>query len=76
MMHFFPTFCPQQIFYPLFLNKDGKSKLSKLNYRYRQYASLIKTVLLESQCLQSYEGILDIFRPKFKEDHYNLRGPG
>ena len=67
MIHiFFPqkcTFSPQSIFYPLFLNEDGRSRgkrLSKLHYRFRQYSTLPKTILLESQYLQSYNDLLQI----------------
>ena len=37
------TFCPQLIFYSLFLNEDdgiSKSRLSKLHYQFRRYTSL------------------------------------
>ena len=55
------TFPPQSIFYPLFLNEDGRireKRLSKLHYRFRRYSTLPKTVLHESQYLQSYESNL------------------
>ena len=77
---FLPTknpFCPQPIDYPLFLHEDGgigKNRLSKLHYRFQQYTRLIKTVQLESQILQSYESLLDIFRPNFEEDSHNFAG--
>ena len=51
------TFSLQLIFYPLFLNEDGrilKNGLSKLHYRFRRYSTLTKTILLEFQYLQSY----------------------
>ena len=41
------TFSPQSIFYPLFLNEDGrilKKSLSKLHYWLRRYSTLTKTV--------------------------------
>ncbi len=40
----------------------------------QRYTSLIRTVQLESQCLQSYDGLLEIFRPNFEEDHPNFAG--
>ena len=64
---FFPpqksTFFPQSIFYPLFLNEDGRireKRLSQLHCRFRRYSTLPKTVLLESQYLQSYDDLLQI----------------
>ena len=56
------TFCPQPIFDSLFLHEDGricKKRLSKLHHRFRRYTSLIKIVWLESQCLQSYDGLVE-----------------
>ena len=53
-MHFFPTID----FLPLFLNEDGRirgKRLGKLHCRFRRYSTLTKTVLLESQYLQSYD---------------------
>ena len=58
-MHFSPTID----FLPLFLNEDGrilKNGLSKLHYQFRRYSTLTKTFLLESQCLQSYDELLQI----------------
>ena len=58
-MHFFPTID----FLPLFLNEDGRIRekgLSKLHCRFRRYSTLTKTVLLESQYLQSYDDLLQI----------------
>ena len=79
MMYFFPpqksTFSPQSIFYALFLNEDGRirgKRLSKLHYRFRRYSTLPKTVLLESQYLQSYDSLPDFRRPKFEEDLHNF----
>ena len=69
------TFSQQLIFYPLFLNEDGrilKNGLSKLHYWFRQYSTLTKTVLLESQYLQIYDGLSDFLRPKFEEDRHNF----
>ena len=66
------TFSPHSIFSPLFLNEDGrvlKNGLSKLHYRFRRYSTVPKTVLLESQYLQSYDSIPDFLRPKFEEDY-------
>ena len=67
MIHFFPpqkcTLSQQSIFYPLFLNEDGRisgKRLSKLHYRFRRYSTLPKTVSLESQYLQSYDDLLQI----------------
>ena len=67
MIHFPPPtkmhFFPQSIFYPLFLNEDGRirgKRLGKLHYRFRRYSTLLKTVLLESQYLQSYDDLLQI----------------
>ena len=62
---------PHNYFYRLFLNEDGrilKNGLSKLHYRFRQCSTLTKTVLLESQYLQSYDRLPDFLRPKFEED--------
>ena len=59
------TFSPQSVFCPLFLNEDGrilKNCLSKLHYRFRRYSTLTKTVLLESQYLQSYGSLPDFLR--------------
>ena len=58
------TFSPKSIFYPRFLNEDGRireKRLSKLHYRFRRrYSTLPKTVLLESQYLQCYDDLLQI----------------
>ena len=57
-------------FYPLFLNEGGrilKNGLSKLHYRFRRFSTLTKTVLLESQYLQSYDSLPDFLRPKLKK---------
>ena len=65
------TFSAQSIVYTLFLKEDGrnlKNGLSKLHYRFRRYSILTKTVLLESQYLQSYDSLPDFLRPKFEED--------
>ncbi len=65
------------IFFPLFLNEGGrikKNRLSKLHYRFQRYTSLIKSVYLESQCLLSYDGVLDFFRPNFEVLHHNSIG--
>ena len=73
-IHFLQT---QTIFSRLFLTEDGKIetiRFSKLHYRFRRYKSLIKTVWPESHGLQSYVGLLDIFRPKFEEDLHNSAG--
>ena len=66
MIHFVSlqkcTFSPQSIFYPLFLNNDGRirgKRPSKLHYRLR-YSTLLKTFLLESQYVQSYDDLLQI----------------
>ena len=70
-MHFFP----QSIFYPLFCNEDGrirKNLLSELHYRFRRYSTLPKTVLLESQYLQSYEDLLQILAYENQEDCHNF----
>ena len=64
------TFSPQSIFNPLFLNEDGrilKNGLSKLHNRFRRYSTLTRTVLLESQYLQSYASLPDFLRPKTEE---------
>ena len=69
------TFSQQSIFYTLFLNEDGrilKNGLSKLHYRFRRYSTLPKTVLLESQYLQSYDSLPDFLKPKFEEDRHNF----
>ena len=71
------TFPPQSIFYPLFLNEDGRilktwNGFSKLHHRFRRYSTLTKTVLLESQYLQSYDSLSDFLRPKFEEDRHNF----
>ena len=66
---------PQSIFYTLFLNDEGrilKNGLSKLHYRFRRDSTLTKTVLLESQYLQSYDSLSDFLRPKFEEDRHNF----
>ena len=66
---------PQSIFYPLFLNEDGripKNGLSKLHYRFRRYSTLTNTVLLESQYLQSYDYLLQILAKENQEDCYNF----
>ena len=58
-IHCFPTIN----FLRLFLNEDGrirKKRLSKLHYRFRRYSTLPKTVLLESQYLQSNDDLLQI----------------
>ena len=67
MIHFFSpqkfTFSPQSIFYPHFLNEDGRireKRLSKLHYRFRRYSTLPKAILIESQYLQSYDDLLEI----------------
>ena len=67
MIHFFSpqksTFSLQSVFYPLFLNEDGRirgKRLSKLHYRFRRYSTLPNTVLLESRYLQSYDYLLQI----------------
>ena len=68
-------FSPQSIFYPLFLNEDGrilKNDFSTLLYRFRRYSTLTRTVLLESQNLQSYDSLPDFLRPKFEEDRHNF----
>ena len=44
----------------------------KLHYRFRRYSTLTKTVLLESQHLQSYDSLPDFLRPKFEEDRHNF----
>ena len=70
-MHFFPTID----FLHTFLNEDGrilKNGLGKLHYRFRRYSTLTKTVLLESQYLQSYDSFPDFVRPKFEEDSHNF----
>ena len=70
-MHFFPTID----FLPTFRNKDGrilKNDLCKLHYRFWQYSTLTKTVLLESQYLQRYDSLPDFLRPKFEEDRHNF----
>ena len=36
-----------------------KNGLSELHYRFRRYSTLTKTVLLESQYLQSYDSLPD-----------------
>ncbi len=36
-----------------------KNRLGELHYRHQRYTSLIKTVQLESQCLQSYDVLLE-----------------
>ena len=68
------TFCQQTIFYFLFLNEIDrilKSRSSKLHCRFWRSTSLIKTVYLESQCLQSYYCLLKILALKYKEGlHY------
>ena len=67
------TFPQQSIFYPLFLNEDGrilKNSHSKLHYRFRRYSTLLKSVLLESQYQQSYDSFPDFLRPKFEEDRH------
>ena len=46
--------------------------LSKLHYRFRQYSTLTKTVLLESQYLQSYDSLPDFLGLKFEEDRHNF----
>ena len=69
------TFSQQLIFYQFFLNEDGrilKNGLSKLLYQFRRYSILTKTVLLESQYLQSYDSLPDFLRPKFEEDRHNF----
>ena len=69
------TFSLQSIFYPLFLNEDGKireKRLSKLHYRFRRYSTLTTTVLLESQYLQSYDSLPDFLRPNFEEYRHNF----
>ena len=69
------TFSPQSICYPLFLNKDGrilKNGLSKLHYRFQRYSNLTKTVLLETQYLQSYDSLPDFLWPKFEQDRHNF----
>ena len=78
-IHFFCpqkfTFCPQPIFFPLFLNENDtiwKNRLGELLYRFRQYASLITTVQLESQCLQSYDGLLQNLAWTYQEGLHNL----
>ena len=75
MMHFFghknslfPSNRFSTVFFSLKSNiiwrlQNMKNHLSKLHYRFRRYTSLIKTVELESLCLQFCEGLLDIFRP-------------
>ena len=67
MIHFVSlqkcTFSPQSIFYPLFLNEDGRirgKRLSMLHNRFLRYSTLPKTLLLESQYLQSYDDFLQI----------------
>ena len=63
-MRLFPTFD-----FLLFLNEDGRIRekhISKLHYRFRRYSTLTKTVLLESQYLQSYGRLPDFLRPKFE----------
>ena len=69
------TFSPQSIFYPLFLNEDGRirgKRFSKLHYRFRRYPTLPKTVLLESQYLQSYDDFLQILASENQEDRHNF----
>ncbi len=71
------TFSPQSVFYSLFLNEDSrirKNISSKLHYRFQRCTSLIKRVQLEFQCLPSYDGLLEMFRPNFEEDHHNFPG--
>ena len=74
----FPTkihFSPTINFFPLFLNEDGrilKNGIFKLHYQFRRYSTLTKTVLHESQYLQSYDSFPDFPRPKFKEDRHNF----
>jgi hypothetical protein len=61
----------------LFLNEGGRIKknhLSKLHYQFQRYTSLIKSVQLELQCLQSYDGFPDFYRPIFEELHHNSIG--
>ena len=41
--------------------------VSKLHYQFRQYSTLTKTVLLESQYLQSYDSLPDFLRPNLKK---------
>ena len=48
-----------------------KNGLSKLHYRFRRYSTLTKTVLLESQYLQS-DSLSDFLMPKFEEDRHNF----
>ena len=69
------TFSPQSICYPLFLNKDGRiltNGRSKLHYRFRRYSTLPKTVLLESQYLQSYDDLVQILAKENQEDCHNF----
>ena len=69
----FPTkmqFSPQSIFHPRFLNEDGrilKNGLSKLHYRFQRYSTFLKTVLLKSQHLQSYDSRPDFLGQNLKK---------
>ena len=57
MIHFFPdknALFPQNRFFTHFFSMRQK-RFSKLHYRFQRYSTLPKTVLLESQYLQSYD---------------------
>ena len=66
MIHFPPPLqksFPTIDFLPTFLNEDGRTRgkrLSKLYYRFWRYSTLPKTVVLESQYLQSYADLIQI----------------
>jgi hypothetical protein len=65
--HFFATVG----FLPLFLNEGSRIRknrlqVSRLYFIVQRYTGLIKAVQLERQCLQSYDGVLEFFRPKFE----------
>ena len=47
--------------------QNSQNGLSKLHYRFRRYSTLTKTVLLESQYLQSYGSLSDFLRPNLKK---------
>jgi hypothetical protein len=51
------------LFFSMKVAESGS--LSKLLCRFQRYTSFIMTVQLESQCLQNYDVLLEIFRPNF-----------
>jgi hypothetical protein len=59
-IHIFATI---DFFYPLFLNEGSKIRKNRPSKhdQYQRYTCLIKTVQLESQCLQSYDAVFEFF---------------